>query len=62
MAALSALPTVEGQLTTAAEAFNAFLEASSEGFVRDPAPEFLVVHSFLGALIEEAMEAPAGSR
>ena len=53
--ALRQLPRQDGQLTQAAEAFNAFIDASSDGFLRDPAPEFLEVRSFLAALIQDAV-------
>ena len=58
--ALQWLPSGDAQLPAATEAFNAFLDASSHGFLLNPAPEFLVVHAFLGTLVEEALTAPAG--
>jgi hypothetical protein len=55
--ALQALPYGDEYLPPASEAFNAFLDASSETFLERPAPEFLVVHAFLGRLVEEALSA-----
>ena len=52
---LRRLTVEDGRLTHAAEAFNAFTDASSDGFLQDPAPEFLEVRSFLAALIEDAV-------
>jgi len=56
--ALQALPYGDEYLPHASVAFNAFLEASSDAFLTDPAPEFLVVHAFLGALVREALSRP----
>jgi hypothetical protein len=53
--ALQLLPYGDEYLPRATEAFNAFVDASSATFLRDPAPEFLVVHAFLGTLIDEAV-------
>jgi hypothetical protein len=58
--ALQWLPYDDAQLPAATEAFNAFLDRSAHGFLLNPAPEFLVVHTFLGTLVEEALKAPAG--
>ena len=58
--ALQWLPYSAAQLPAATEAFNAYLDASTDSFLRDPAPEFLVVHGFLGTLVEEALKAPEG--
>ena len=53
--ALQMLPYGNEYLPRASEAFNAFVDASSVTFLRDPAPEFLVVHSFLGTLVDAAV-------
>jgi hypothetical protein len=58
VAALQALPYGDAYLTQASEAFNAFLDASSEAFLAEPTPEFLVVHAFLGTLVQEALSPP----
>jgi hypothetical protein len=59
--AVQDLPYGDVYLSRAAEAFNAFIDASSETFMADPAPELIVVHTFLGALVEEAVRAPERS-
>ena len=60
--ALRTLTVQDGQLPRTVEAFNAFVDASSGQFLEDPAPEFLVVHAFIGALVEEAVAADSGTR
>lgn len=57
-----ALTVVDGQLPAAVEAFNALVDASSDAFLADPAPEFLAVHAFLGTLTGEAMAGKPGAR
>jgi hypothetical protein len=57
-----ALTVVDGQLPAAVEAFNALVDASSDAFLADPAPEFLAVHAFLGTLTREAMAGTPGAR
>lgn len=59
--ALRNLTVQDGQLPGTVEAFNAFLDASSWSFLEDPAPEFLVVHSFIGTLVEEAVATDSGT-
>jgi len=61
VAAVQALPYGDDYLSLAAEAFNVFIDASSETFLADPAPEFLVLHTFLGTLIDEAVRTPERS-
>lgn len=53
--AMRGLTTMDGQLPAAVDAFNGFVDASSDQFLADPSAEFLVVHSFIGALVEEAV-------
>ena len=60
--AIRNLTALDGQLPATVEAFNVFVDASSEAFLADPSPEFVVVHSFIGTLVEEAMAATEGSR
>ena len=60
--AMRSLTTQDGQLPATVDAFNSFVDASSDTFLADPSPEFLVLHSFIGALVEEAMGTPEGSR
>jgi hypothetical protein len=62
VAALRNLTVQDGQLPATVEAFNALVDASSDGFLADPAPEFVVVHSFIGALVDEALATSEGSR
>ena len=57
-----ALAVVDGQLPAAVEAFNALVDASSDAFLADPAPEFLAVHAFLGTLTREALAGKPGAR
>lgn len=59
--ALRQLTVWDGQLPATVEAFNAFVDVSSETFLADPSPEFLVLHSFLGVLVEEARHTRGGN-
>lgn len=56
--ALQALPEADSLLPPTVEAFNAFVDASAVDFLRDPAPEFLVLHTFLDELLESVGEEP----